>query len=323
MRSVQPVFRLPHLAYGLHAVCAAKLVPRRHEQVDNTPWFEDALQVGASSELKSNRSHLALSQLRATILRVRASLRLRFDFFLFTSDSTFIAVPTLRAYLAEVVSMQATPAERPTLLNAALTATVGDMMAHALSALSQPLNASLFIGRRFALDGDQERWFNSASAGILLNRRALELVYMSRNVQRCSADAEGPGDVILSECLVMNRVVPLDTRDAAGGVTCCMLCTITQREPSMHPPMPTAHSQNTIRLAHDSRSVARRQERFNTFHPQTHISYRRHEHDWYSRFSPFLLDGIDGCSRRAVSFSALNVAALSEVDRLVRQSLCS
>ena len=62
------------------------------------------------------------------------------------------------------------------------------------------------------------------------------------------------------------------------------------------------------------------QERFNPFAPEMHLYYRRTQDDWYTRFSPGLLEGADGCSRFAVSFAGLAADALAEVDRLVDQS---
>jgi len=190
-------------------------------------------------------------QMRSVILRVRAAFRSRFDYFLFGTDRTYIMVPVLRAYLgsADLSSKQAA-------------------------------NNSLFLGRRLAFEGNRARSFNSVSAGFVLNAKALDAAYAARYQAGCEPGLEMPGDLTLGDCLRLEGVVAIDTRDDAGA------------------------------------------ERFNPFPPDVHFAHQRTETDWYSRYSPDLRDGAEGCSRSAISFGELDADAIPELDGLVQQASC-
>ena len=133
------------------------------------------------------------------------------------------------------------------------------------------------------------------------------------------------GDVALSDCLRASGTDALDTRDHVGAVRRRALhlpilsdaLASEQRGPCwslLHPASPLCHLNMPLPIARCP------QERFNPFTPEMHLYYRRTQDDWYTRFSPGLLDGAEGCSRFAVSFAGLGADEVAEVDRLVSQS---
>eukprot|EP00939_MAST-03C_sp_MAST-3C-sp1_P004281 g4281.t1 len=122
-----------------------------------------------------------------------------------------------------------------------------------------------YLGRRFALDGDRTRMFNSGGAGYVLNRAALKI--LAENVLDnpvCELNAHTSAeDVQVAKCLKRAAgVLPHDTRDNFG------------------------------------------RERFHPFTPGKHLSYRvpPDGNDWYAKYAIDLTFGEACCSERSISF---------------------
>jgi glycoprotein-N-acetylgalactosamine 3-beta-galactosyltransferase len=122
-----------------------------------------------------------------------------FDWFHIGGDDLYLIVENLRLYVeSEAIRSAANGGKEP------------------LSDWETPFQTPLFLGRRFAEQGNMERIFNSGGAGYTINRAALKLLV--RIFPHCYPNymtfAE---DVMVAECFRNQGVFPFDTRDDFGG----------------------------------------------------------------------------------------------------------
>jgi len=123
----------------------------------------------------------------------------------------------------------------------------------------------LFLGRRFAQNGNKDRIFNSGGSGYILNQASLRiLAENSADNAACNPHIKGfYEDVLVAACLrKVAQVFPYDTRDAHG------------------------------------------RERFHPFTPAAHLSYRisPKNPDWYAKYSSDLKQGKECCSSHSIAF---------------------
>ena len=122
-----------------------------------------------------------------------------FDWFHIGGDDLYLIVENLRLYVeSEAIRSAANGGKEP------------------LNDWEAPFQTPLFLGRRFAEQGNMERIFNSGGAGYTINRAALKLLV--RIFPNCYPNymtfAE---DVMVAECFRNQGVLPYDTRDDFGG----------------------------------------------------------------------------------------------------------
>ena len=128
----------------------------------------------------------------------------------------------------------------------------------------------LFLGRRFAYMGNENRIFNTGGPGYTMNKRGLKMLaknLFERNDKVCGPHVHTSAeDLMVADCFRANNVHPYDTRDEFGS------------------------------------------ERFMHLTPAWHYTYRapkyRSNKDWFFQYTkPFNLKfGLDHCSKYSVAF---------------------
>lgn len=177
-----------------------------------------------------------------------------FDYFIVGGDDMYVIVDNLRLYLNSKEILDATAKGQ----------------------------YPLFLGRRFAQNGNTDMMFNSGGAGYVLNRPALDL--LAENIHsnpKCQPHLKGFWeDVQVARCLKqVGNILPYDTRDVLG------------------------------------------RERFHPFTPGNHLTYRisKQNPDWYAKYSMDLKEGPDCCSDRSVSFHYVKGALMPRLHALLYQ----
>lgn len=131
----------------------------------------------------------------------------------------------------------------------------------------------LFMGRRFAEQGNTKRIFNSGGSGYTMNKLAMELLatqMFEREDRQCAPVAHTfAEDVMVASCFRFNNIFPYDTRDELGS------------------------------------------ERYMPFMPGHHLTYqapKNPDNDWYMKYmGPFDMKfGLDHCSKNSVAFHYVN-----------------
>ena len=121
-----------------------------------------------------------------------------FDYFHIGGDDLYLIVENLRLYLeSEEIQAAQNGGKKP-----------------------DPNNAQnqtpLFLGRRFAEQGNMKRIFNSGGSGYTINKAALKVLVES--FQTCNPHQHTfAEDVMVAACFRKNGIVPYDTKDDAGG----------------------------------------------------------------------------------------------------------
>lgn len=122
----------------------------------------------------------------------------------------------------------------------------------------------LFLGRRFAEQGNYERLFNSGGSGYTLNKAALKSLVVTAFPDCMPHLKTFAEDVMVAQCLRNKiKVFPFDTKDDKGG--------------ERYMPFQPAHHL-TYKAPKDKKS------------------------DWYANYSIDIKYGLDHCSAQAVAF---------------------
>ena len=111
-----------------------------------------------------------------------------YDYFVMGGTDYYVIVENLRAYLESEAIATANP------------------------------KVPLYLGRRFAEEGDVERQFNSGGPSYILNKKALSLFVTNIEDKACRPNLRGSyEDVMIATCLKLmsnGEVLPYDTRDS-------------------------------------------------------------------------------------------------------------
>jgi len=122
-----------------------------------------------------------------------------FDWFHIGGDDLYLIVENLRLYVeSEAIRSAANGGKEP------------------LNDWEAPFQTPLFLGRRFAEQGNMERIFNSGGAGYTINRAALKLLVA--NLPFCNPNLKTfAEDVMVAACFRKEGVMPFATRDRFGS----------------------------------------------------------------------------------------------------------
>jgi len=138
----------------------------------------------------------------------------------------------------------------------------------------------LFLGRRFAEQGNMNRIFNSGGSGYTLNKAALKLL-VTVAFPRCFVHMQTfAEDVMVAQCLRDQGVFPYETKDEFGG--------------ERYMPFAPGHHYN-YRLPKDI----------------------VHSKDWYVRYSIDIKEGLDHCSKDSIAFHYIDPKLMSRMHALL------
>lgn len=122
----------------------------------------------------------------------------KYDYFHSGGDDVYLLMENLRLYL-ESEEIQAAS-------NGGLYLPNGD----------ETMQTPLFLGRRFAQDGDRDRIFNSGGSGYTLNKAALKTLILA--MPNCMPHLHTfSEDVLVARCLRKSGILPYDTKDETGA----------------------------------------------------------------------------------------------------------
>ena len=128
---------------------------------------------------------------------------------------------------------------------------------------SKNTERALFLGRRFAEQGNLNRIFNSGGSGYTINKAALKLL-VAETYPNCFPHMKTfAEDVMNAQCFRNKGVFPYETKDEKGG--------------ERYMPFTPEHHLN-YRIPADK------------------------EKDWYAKYSLNIKEGLDHCSADAVAF---------------------
>jgi len=122
-----------------------------------------------------------------------------YDWFHIGGDDLYLLVENLRLYVeSDVVRSAANGGRQP------------------LEDWGQKFQTPLFLGRRFAEQGNMERIFISGGAGYTINKATLKALVRSfpQCMPHLTTFAE---DVMVAQCLRKQGIFPFETRDEDGG----------------------------------------------------------------------------------------------------------
>jgi len=122
----------------------------------------------------------------------------------------------------------------------------------------------LFLGRRFAYQGDRNDIFNSGGSGYTLNKAALKLLVVNGFPQFFMHAVTSMEDVMVARILRQYGVYPYETKDEAGG----------ERYMPFSP----------------------------GYHYSYRMPAADHYQDWYAKYSIDSKEGLDHCASRSVAF---------------------
>jgi len=162
----------------------------------------------------------------------------------------------------------------------------------------------LFLGRRFAQNGDFNRIFNSGGAGYILNQASLKILANNAldNI-KCQPHLKGFWeDVQVASCL----------RKVDRSVLSSYSLNSNNHYHHHH------HQNNMNVVPFDTRDMTGR-ERFHPFSPGNHYSYKiNHQNpDWYAKYSIDLKEGIDCCSDYSISFHYVKPLLMPKIHALL------
>jgi len=122
-----------------------------------------------------------------------------YDWFHIGGDDLYLIVENLRLYLeSDVIRSAANGGKEP------------------LKDWEEKFQTPLFLGRRFAEQGNMDRIFNSGGSGYTINRAALKTLV--HRFPQCSPNYETfAEDVMVAECFRKQGIFPFETRDELGG----------------------------------------------------------------------------------------------------------
>ena len=169
---------------------------------------------------------------------------MQYDYFHIGGDDLYLIVENLRLYL-ESEEIQ-------------LASNGGQYLPDG----SEDTQIPLFMGRRFAEQGNRERMFISGGSGYTMNKAALKTLVL--NLPNCFPNMHTfSEDCMVANCFRKNGIVPYDTKDEAGG--------------ERYMPFQPAHHL--------------------TYRPPLNK-----KDDWYSNYSVDVKWGIDHCAAKSVAF---------------------
>ena len=171
----------------------------------------------------------------------------QYDWFHIGGDDLFLIVENLRLYLESE--------EIKTAANGGIYLPNGD----------EKMQTPLFLGRRFAMQGDMNDIFNSGGSGYTMNKAALKLLVTEGFKNYWPHAVTFSEDSMVAKLLRKFQVYPYDTKDDQGG------------ERYM-PFMPGHHY--GYRLPPDPKNSK----------------------DWYAKYSIDIKEGVDHCSAQSVAF---------------------
>jgi len=122
-----------------------------------------------------------------------------YDWFHIGGDDLYLIVENLRLYLeSDTIRSAANGGSDP------------------LRSWTEPYQTPLFLGRRFAEQGNMERIFNSGGSGYTINKAALKALV--RSFSTCMPHLQTfAEDVMVAQCFRKQGILPFPTRDEQGG----------------------------------------------------------------------------------------------------------
>lgn len=168
-----------------------------------------------------------------------------YDWFHIGGDDLYVLVENLRLYL-----------ESPEIQ----LAVKGGRADHKLP---EGMEVPMFMGRRFAEQGNMERIFNSGGSGYTINKAALKTLVVKAFPHCFPHMKTFAEDVMVATCLRNQGVFPYETKDEQGG--------------ERYMPFQPAHHL-TYKIPADKNS------------------------DWYPKYSINIKEGLDHCAARSVAF---------------------
>lgn len=167
-----------------------------------------------------------------------------YDWFHIGGDDLYLIVENLRLYLESEEIKMAAHGGKP-------------------DGVPNGMEKPLFLGRRFAEQGNMERIFNSGGSGYTLNKAALKTLVLS--FETCFPHMQTfAEDVMVASCLRKNGIFPFETKDDTGA--------------ERYMPFQPGHHLNY------------RPPKVNP------------EKDWYVKYSINIKYGFDHCSEHSVAF---------------------
>lgn len=143
---------------------------------------------------------------------------------------------------------------------------------------TETVQTPLFLGRRFAYQGDMNDIFNSGGSGYTMNKAALKTLVVDafpKYFQHAHTFSE---DTMIAHIFRNFGIFPYETKDEAGG------------ERYM-PFMPGHHY--GYRMPED------------------------HSKDWYARYSINIKEGVDHCAARSIAFHYIKGEAMTRIHALL------
>ena len=169
-----------------------------------------------------------------------------YDWFHIAGDDTFLIVENLRLYLESE--------EIKTAANCGIYLPDGN----------ETTQVPLFLGRRFAYQGDRNDIFNSGGSGYTLNKAALKLLVVNGFPRLFTSAVTSMEDVMVARILRHYGVYPYETKEESGG----------ERYLPFSP----------------------------GYHYSYRMPAAGHYQDWYAQYSIDIKEGLDHCAARSVAF---------------------
>lgn len=188
----------------------------------------------------------------------------KYDWFHIGGDDLYLLVENLRLYLESE--------EIKTAANGGIYLPDG----------TEKVQTPLFLGRRFAYQGDMNDIFNSGGSGYTMNKAALKTLVVDGFPNWWPDKKTFSEDTMVARVLAQFGIFPYETKDEAGG------------ERYM-PFMPGHHY--GYRMPQD------------------------HSKDWYALYSINIKEGLDHCAARSVAFHYVKGPAMKRLHALL-YNLC-
>lgn len=184
-----------------------------------------------------------------------------YDYFHIGGDDLYLIVENLRLYLES--------------MEIRLASNGG----HVFPKGNETKQYPLFLGRRFAEQGNMNRIFNSGGSGYTLNKSALKALVVYAFPTCMPHRQTFAEDVMVAQCLRQKvQVYPYDTKDDYGG--------------ERYMPFQPAH------------------------HLMYHIPEDT-DKDWYAKYSIGIKEGLDHCSTQSVAFHYIDSELMRQMHAIL------